>query len=90
MVHKKIQVTGKVQGVFFRGSTREQAEKLGVRGTAQNLRDGSVEIFAEGEAPAVQALIDWCRTGPPRAVVEKVVIEEKPLKGYTDFHVIRF
>lgn len=65
-------VSGKVQGVFFRASTREQALKLGLRGYAKNLPDGRVEVLAEGEAAAVDALERWLHVGPPMARVESV------------------
>ena len=65
-------VSGKVQGVFFRASTREQALKLGLRGYAKNLPDGRVEVLAEGEASALGALERWLHVGPPMARVETV------------------
>jgi acylphosphatase len=65
-------VHGKVQGVFFRASTRERALDLGLSGSATNLPDGSVEVVAEGEAMAVDALEAWLRHGPPMARVERV------------------
>lgn len=65
-------VTGKVQGVFFRASTREQAQALGLRGHAHNLPDGSVEVLAVGEANAIDMLEDWLRQGPPLARVDSV------------------
>jgi len=65
-------VSGKVQGVFFRASTREQALKLGLLGYAKNLRDGRVEVLAEGEQRALDALERWLHAGPPMAKVEAV------------------
>jgi acylphosphatase len=62
-------VSGRVQGVFFRASTRRQAEKLGLRGWAVNLPDGRVEVLAVGESAAVAALGDWLQDGPPSAKV---------------------
>lgn len=90
IVHKCVVITGKVQGVFFRGSTREQAEKLGVYGEVQNLPDGSVLLHAEGEEEIVNALIAWCHYGPPRAEVERVIVNDEEVKGYKNFTVIRF
>jgi acylphosphatase len=63
-------VTGRVQGVFFRASTRERALKLGLRGHAKNLADGRVEVLAEGDASAIDALERWLHIGPPMARVE--------------------
>jgi acylphosphatase len=65
-------VGGKVQGVFFRASTREQALKLGLRGYAKNLPDGRVEVLAEGDASSLDALERWLHVGPPMARVETV------------------
>ena len=65
-------VTGKVQGVFFRASTRERALALGLRGRATNLADGGVEVIAEGDAAALDALAAWLHHGPPAARVESV------------------
>lgn len=63
-------VSGKVQGVFFRASTREQAERLQLRGHARNLDDGRVEVLAAGSAEAVDTLGRWLRHGPPQARVD--------------------
>jgi len=65
-------VTGKVQGVFFRASTHEQALKLGLRGLARNLADGRVEVVAVGEPDAIERLEAWLQQGPPLARVEHV------------------
>jgi len=65
-------VGGKVQGVFFRASTREQALRLGLRGHARNLAGGDVEVIAAGDAEALDRLEAWLRTGPPSARVARV------------------
>jgi len=65
-------VSGKVQGVFFRASTREQARSLGLRGHARNLDDGRVEVLAVGADAAVEAMAGWLRHGPPAARVDRV------------------
>ena len=69
-------VRGKVQGVWFRASTREQALALGLRGHARNLDDGCVEVVATGAAPALEALERCLRQGPPLARVE--ALERRP------------
>jgi len=69
-------VMGRVQGVWFRANTMQEAKLLGVRGYARNLPDGSVEIVAEGEAAAVDALMTWAGDGPPMAVVRHVRVED--------------
>lgn len=71
-------VRGRVQGVFFRAGTREQAQKLGLRGHARNLADGSVEVVAAGDAQAIDALEAWLHEGPPSAKVERV--EREPFE----------
>ena len=65
-------VSGRVQGVFFRASTREEALRLGLTGHARNLADGSVEVLACGDAAALAALEGWLRRGPPLARVARV------------------
>ncbi|HOZ24496.1 MAG TPA: acylphosphatase [Thermomonas sp.] len=65
-------VRGKVQGVWFRASTREQAARLGLDGHARNLGDGSVEVIAIGDAEALDALERWLHVGPPLARVDAV------------------
>ena len=63
-------VSGKVQGVFFRASAREEALRLGLRGWAKNLPDGRVEVIAAGDGAALEDLAAWLREGPPMARVE--------------------
>ncbi len=72
-VHLKI--SGRVQGVYFRASTVEQARRLGVTGWVMNCRDSTVELVAEGERERLEKLISWCRSGPPGAQVKEVRAE---------------
>lgn len=65
-------VTGRVQGVAFRLSTKDEAERLGLAGWVRNLRDGRVEAVAEGPREALEQLVAWCRRGPPSANVTDV------------------
>lgn len=65
-------IEGRVQGVWFRESTRQQAETLGIRGYAKNLPDGSVEVLAFGAASDLDRLAEWLRKGPPLARVSRV------------------
>lgn len=84
----RIVVSGRVQGVFFRGATADQARALGVTGYARNLADGTVEIIAEGQRSALTGLAAWARRGPRSARVEEVVIEWSDLLGeFADFTV---
>ncbi|HEX4989856.1 MAG TPA: acylphosphatase [Candidatus Binatia bacterium] len=72
-VHLKI--SGRVQGVYFRASTVEEARRLGVTGWVMNCRDSSVEVMAEGEREQLEELIRWCHGGPPGAQVKEVRAE---------------
>lgn len=73
---RRIRVTGRVQGVWYRGWTVDAARALGLSGWVRNRRDGSVEILAEGPETALDALIEQCRHGPPAARVAAVTYEE--------------
>lgn len=74
--HIAVRVHGKVQGVFFRASTQEKAEELGLKGFVQNENDGTVYLEAEGEPVALRALEEWVQIGPSRARVERVEVKE--------------
>ena len=81
-------VRGRVQGVFFRDSCREQARLLGVGGWVRNRSDGtSVEAVFEGSEEAVRRMVAWCHHGPPWAVVEAVDVTEQPPEGDSTFRV---
>ena len=69
-------VSGRVQGVFFRASTRAEAQRLGLRGLARNLPDGDVEVLAAGDDDALEALEAWLRRGPPQARVDALVRQD--------------
>ena len=71
-VIRRFQVFGKVQGVYFRHSTRLEAQRLIIRGIARNLPDGSVEVLAQGTQSAVEELRVWLQRGPARARVDEV------------------
>ena len=78
-VVRRFLVFGKVQGVYFRHSTRLEARRLALRGIARNLPDGSVEVLAQGDAAAVEELRLWLQHGPPDAQVVEVR-ESAPVK----------
>lgn len=80
-------VAGRVQGVWFREGCRREAETLGVAGWVRNRADGSVEIEAEGDRQAVEALLAWARRGPARARVSAVRVEDLDPVGGSGFAV---
>jgi acylphosphatase len=88
-IRRRVVVRGNVQGVFFRDSTREEAERRGVAGSVTNRPDGAVEAVFEGAREDVEALIGFCREGPRRARVDDVeVTEEQPEGSSGGFRVI--
>ncbi len=80
-------VSGRVQGVWYRGSTEERARALGLRGWVRNLRDGRVEAVIRGPAEAVDSMLEWMRQGPPAARVEDLQISETDEAVGGDFEV---
>jgi acylphosphatase len=86
-IRRRVVVHGRVQGVFFRGSTQDEARRGGIDGWVRNRPDGAVEAVFEGEAAAVEELVAYCRRGPSWAQVTRVdVIEEVP-EGEQGFRV---
>lgn len=83
----RVRVTGRVQGVSFRYHTQDEARRLGVAGWVRNEPDGSVEVYAEGPADAVDALLAWCREGPSLARVRDVAVQPRVPTGATAFEV---
>ncbi|GAA6142323.1 acylphosphatase [Hydrogenophaga sp. 5NK40-0174] len=75
-ITRRLRITGKVQGVWYRGSTVEQATALGLKGWVRNRTDGSVEALVQGPPQAVQALITWAHRGPELARVSGVEVTE--------------
>lgn len=88
LVRAHVVISGKVQGVFFRMETLEEARKTGVSGWVKNKQDGTVEAVFEGEKALVDSVIQWCRQGPPVSRVDNVDIEWEPYTGkFTDFSI---
>ncbi|HEV8515634.1 MAG TPA: acylphosphatase [Cyclobacteriaceae bacterium] len=87
--HLNIRVSGKVQGVFFRASTKEQADQLGVNGFVRNEPNGDVYIEVEGNEEKSKLFSDWCKRGPNSARVDSFKVEEADLKNFVSFEVRR-
>jgi acylphosphatase len=83
-------VSGKVQGVFFRQTTKEKADEAGIRGEVRNTDDEKVAILATGTPEQLAELVDWCREGPPNAKVTKVDVTELPLQVFFGFKIILY
>ncbi|MFN8535132.1 MAG: acylphosphatase [Dehalococcoidia bacterium] len=82
-------VTGRVQGVMFRESTRQEAQRAGVAGMVRNIADGRVEAIFEGDRANVLRMIEWCKHGPPMARVEDVQVLWEPFRGdFPNFRII--
>lgn len=89
-VARHVVVRGRVQGVFFRASTRDRARRHGLTGWVRNTPDGAVEAHLEGPSDAVERVLDWIRAGGPRdAVVDDVAVEDVAATGTEDFRVVR-
>jgi len=86
-VRKRVFVSGRVQGVWFRESLREQAVAVGVAGWVRNLADGRVETVLEGPEAAVERVVQWCHHGPSRAHVDRVEVQVEATIGESGFHV---
>lgn len=84
---RRVLVSGRVQGVFYRASCAEQARAAGLAGWVRNLPDGRVEAMFEGDDDAVERLVTWCRSGPPRAAVTDVQVEDVEPDGASAFDV---
>lgn len=89
MKHINLQITGKVQGVFFRASTKAVADQMGVKGFVKNEKDGSVYVEAEASETILSLFVDWCKEGPEKAKVENVTVSDGELKNYRNFEVVK-
>jgi len=86
--HINIKIYGLVQGIFFRATAKQEADKLNITGNAKNLDDGSVYIEVEGEENNLDKFVKWCNQGPSMAQVEKVVVIEDEIKNFSEFKVL--
>ena len=82
---RRLLVSGRVQGVFYRDSCRRRAEEKGIAGAARNLPDGRVEVILEGAEDAVEHMTEWCRRGSDMARVDSVEVEDQDPQGATGF-----
>ena len=82
-------VSGRVQGVFFRASTKAVADQMGIKGFVKNQKDGTVLIHAEGNPLFMDEFIDWCKFGPDDAKVEDTSVEDAEVKNYRNFEVLK-
>lgn len=88
IVRAHLFISGRVQGVFFRACTQEEAQKRNLTGWVRNLYDRRVEAVFEGEEEVVKSMISWCHSGPPHAVVSEVSVEiEEPRNEFTRFDI---
>ncbi|HZO78042.1 MAG TPA: acylphosphatase [Solirubrobacteraceae bacterium] len=87
VIRRRVKVYGRVQGVFFRDSTRERANAHGVSGWARNMRDGSVEAVLEGEPDAVERVVRFLHTGPSHADVDRIDVDDEEPEGLTGFSI---
>ena len=84
-----VHVSGTVQGVFFRATTRETDEKHGVDGWVKNLPDGRVEAVFEGSEPDIEAMVEFCHEGSPAARIEDVEVAYEEPRGLDSFEITR-
>jgi acylphosphatase len=86
-VRRRVVISGRVQGVFFRDSLKRLAAQHGVAGWASNTPEGTVEAVFEGESDAVERLVSFARIGPPSALVEHVTVVDEEPEGLSGFSV---
>lgn len=84
----RICITGVVQGVFFRAFVNDNAEKNNVKGFARNLQDGRIEIFLEGDASDVNAMIELCKQGPKHSQIKNVEMKPEKFQGFKEFRIL--
>lgn len=82
-------ISGKVQGVFYRASAKKKADELKITGWIKNTREGNVEAMISGETKDIKSFIEWCKSGPDRAVVSGVKIQYIPPEKFDSFRVDR-
>lgn len=87
MLHFKIRIEGKVHAVWFRMSTKEEADRIGLSGFVRNEPDGSVYVEVEGERGKLDAFVKWCHIGSEQSEVTKVSVHEGEIVGFRSFNI---
>lgn len=89
LARAQVLISGRVQGVFYRASTRDQARARGLTGWVKNLPDGRVAAVFEGDREKIDGMLAWCRQGPPYAAVDEVLTDWQPHRGeFADFRIV--
>ncbi len=89
MPTKHILVKGKVQGVFYRATANKEAKKMGITGWVRNTSEGDVEILASGNEVQLELFIEWCKKGPPRAIVVELLVTDTEEISFQQFEISR-
>jgi acylphosphatase len=87
VIRRRVIAHGRVQGVFFRDTTRRMARSRGLGGWVRNTPDGTVEAVFEGEDEAVESMVRWSRDGPRGAVVERLEVADEEPEGLAEFRI---
>lgn len=87
LVRRRVIAHGRVQGVSYRYACQREADRRGVAGWARNRSDGTVEAVFEGAGAEVDAMVDWARSGPSAARVERLDVVDEPVEGIAGFHI---
>ena len=82
-------IKGRVQGVYYRASAKEVADLLGIKGWVKNLPDSNVEVNATASEETLQKFIAWSKDGPPRAIVDEIIVEEITFQEFNNFKILR-
>jgi acylphosphatase len=90
LARAQVLISGRVQGVFYRAYTRDQAQARGLTGWVRNLPDGRVAAVFEGRRDLIDSMLAWCRKGPPYAAVDEVAVEWLPYDGDLEDFLVRY
>ena len=87
MKHTNVTVCGKVQGVTYRTSAKQEAERLGIKGFVKNETNGDVYLELEGSEEQLNKMVRWCRIGPPQSRVKEIYFNDAEVKNFTAFEI---